>query len=545
MNTKIIQFLINLVQKYIFYIFVVLLVTVPWLSQSGYLFFVDFSWGQHVPLVWFDGLFFFYLAIHVLSFILPLWWLQKLFICLIIVFLLWGGKNIAEQFVSSKLQVYLVSLFALFNPFVYDRFVYGQFGILAGLGLLAMSVGYGIGYIKKRSLIDICKAAISFGFASQFSSFVLVFALPVGLLFFLLALQGRAVDIKRILIHILSACFIVLILNGHWILGALSQESPLYDAIANQIGYEDLYIFQPAGETAINVIVNQFRLSGFWASEINRYQGLHTLDRWGRSFFVTLPVIFFGIITGLRSKRDKRLSLGFFVLTFCSFVLALGIRVAGVRELTFWLFDHSSIYRGFRETHKWMMLVYIGYLIFFSIGLRQLFSFSFIRARQRVISVFFAFIIIMQAPLMLLGLSGQVRAAEYPPDWYEVDKYIIDGGCGDGILFLPWHQYMSFEFIGRIVYNPADAFFTCPTLQSHNPELSETHQFQEDQQPKNVYEWLEGSSNDSLLTSLPFTYIILAKEVDWQKYLWLDEHCQFEQVWDSENFRIYKRRYEE
>ena len=523
------------------YLVVVLFVVGPWFVQPGYTFFPDFSWGRYIPLDWTDSWFYIYLLARLFSFVLPISLVQKIIVDMALLVIILGGKKISEQFLTNKALIFVASLFTLFNPFVYDRLLYGQIGIIMAYGLLTYAVGFAIEYIRERRFKQVIWMAIMLGIGIQFSPHIIFFIFGFGLIFIPLLFKKESLSdfIKPIAIMF----GIIAILNMHWLFGLFSQSSIISSAVSGGIGHSDLTAFQVQGDSALDVVGNILLTSGFWAIGDGRYQALADVEKWGRSFWFTIPVIIFGLILGFRSRQDRRLSVGLLILLIVSVVLAAGIRLPVAREATYWLFDNFSPYRGLRETHKWVQVLPIIYTVFLSIGLRGLWEYKLIENHQKVIQFFLIVVIVMQAPFLLFGLRGQVSAVEYPSDWYEIDNFIInDSGCGNKIIFLPWHLYMSFDFIGRVVANPAESFFTCSVVKSRDPEIEGVYNDKGEEQNL-TSRWIEREMTLQNMEEqgLDIGYILLAKEIDWQDYFWLDESGEVERIKETENFILYKK----
>lgn len=527
-------------QDFLPYFFVAFLVAGPWFFQSGYLFFVDTVWGPNTPLNFMDNWFLFNSLAKLIAFVLPWPLVQKLFILMVVFTALFGGKKIAEQFIDSRVFVFVVSLFSFFNPFVYDRFVYGQMGVILGQGLIMAFVGYLLAFLKNRDTKDFVKSAIALGLAAQFLVHTLILVVPlIFVLIWIFWEKKSYFGVKKITLFV----SIVLFLNIHWLSGYLLGDSLIKQSIDYKINREDLVTFQPAGNSTLAVIKDQFFLLGFWASNSKGYQNLKLNDRWWVAVSITLMVIFFGFYHGLKSKKWSRFTCGFGLLFLVSFFLALGLWAPGSKQLTGWLFDNFSFYRGFRETQKWLVLVVLVYGIFLSLGISKLLEYKFLQNRKNVLAGFFVVVFVFQAPQLLFGLKQQIKVVDYPVSWYQVDRYLVKNQvCGKNIIFLPWHGYMSFNFIGRVVANPADVFFQCSVFRSHDPGLDGEYGGREDAFRQSIYNWAESGNNNSseIDNPLAIDYIILAKELDWENYLWLDDSDKFDLIIDNKDLRLYK-----
>ena len=163
--------------------------------------------------------------------------------------------------------------------------------------------------------------------------------------------------------------------------------------------------------------------------------------------------------------------------------------------------------------------------------------------------MFLSGIIIMQTPLLLWGLGGQVKPIQYPNDWREINEFIRlesykveSKKCDDKILFLPWHMYMNFKWIGTIVANPANQFFDCPVISGTNMEFGGIYDNSQSKEGRAVQLWLASRGRTDFLTANSFgvKYIILAKEIDWQNYLWLNFNPQVKLIKETEMIILYE-----
>jgi hypothetical protein len=231
-------------------------------------------------------------------------------------------------------------------------------------------------------------------------------------------------------------------------------------------------------------------------------------------------------------------------------VLAAGIRLPIVDGITYWLFNHFPFYKGLRETQKWVAVVVVIYAIFLAVGIKNLFKVRIVRENGFIVGLFLIGVIIMQSPLLLWGFGGQVRPTEYPNDWHEANGYIVQDqeqsdkkqSCKENVLFLPWHMYMSFSWIGNVVISPAKYFFACPVISGTNMEWGGIYDNSQNYEGGLVNDYLAAAGGTDMLSDnkLDIRYIILAKELDWRNYLWLENDPEVTLVKETETLRIYK-----
>jgi hypothetical protein len=531
----------------------VLFIVGPLFFAKGYVFFTDLVWGPHLTLDWTGSSFLSSAAIKGLSFILSVDLIEKLYITLYLGLVLWGGRKIARLFLKEQWLIFVASLFALFNPFVYDRAMYGQFGVVGAFGLMLLGIGFLLEYLEKKQMRQISFAGLSFAFTVQFSPqflfFIAAFYIFVFLPIFFIGKRETAGGIKSLMTKVIKISIILAIiafvLNANWIVGGVTGKSALGQFVSAGITRQDFVAFQTSGKTGANALGNVFMMSGFWGKDQFRYADLTTFkNNWGRSFFLLLPLILWGFWAGLKSKEKKYrcLAVGSLFLFVVSVILAAGICIPIGRELTYFLFDHLPFYKGLREAQKWDAAVALVYLIFLSIGLRELFSKKIIQRNGFVMKFFICAVIVMQTPLLLFGFSGQVKPTQYPSDWYAVNNYIVrDSGCSGNILFLPWHLYMSFSWIGGIVATPAPTFFQCPVISGTDMEWGEEFDNSQSPQGQAVEHWLSTKGATDLLRNNAFNihYVILAKEVDWRNYAGLDSNPELRLVMETATLKVY------
>jgi hypothetical protein len=538
----------------------VLFIAGPLFFTKGYVFFMDLVWGPHAAYNWgtsTNQLFLLNVVDKALSFALSADLIEKLYITLCFGLVLWGGRKIAGLFLKDQWLIFIASLFVLFNPFIYDRAMFGQYMVVAAFGLMLLGVGFLLEYAEKRQARQILFAGLGFAFAiqcsPQFLFFIAAFYFFVFLPGFFIETRGGAGGVRSsVTIKILDATkismviiVIAFVLNANWIVGGAMGTSALGQFVSNGISRQDLIAFQTSGKTGGGALANVLMMSGFWAKNQSRYIDLTTLVYWGWSFFLLLPFIIWGFVTGLRAKEKKyrAMTIGAGLLFLTSVVLATGIRIPIGRGITYFLFYHFPFYKGLRETQKWVSVTVAIYLVFLSVGLREFFATKIIKRRALILEMIVAVIIVMQAPLLLWSFGGQVKPVPYPSDWYTVNDYIVkDSGCSGNTLFFPWHMYMRFSWIGRVVADPAPSFFQCPILGGTDVEWGGIYDNSQNPEGEAVERWLETGERTDLLQNGAFNirYIILTKEVDWRRYVELNDNPALRLVMETATLRVYK-----
>ena len=519
------------------YALIILLIVSPWFLRPGYLFFTDTVWGPNIKLDWTSSWFLFNLIIKALSLVFSIAFLEKIFISSVLVLILLGGRFFVKTIVPeiSSGLTFTLSLFALFNPFVYDRALYGQFGVLISYGCVFFILAYLYRAKQLANFKLLIPAAIFSAICLMFSVHFIFLLLPFYLLFFV-----KVFRLKKFWPNFLVAVLIVLALNANWLIALAINASPLGNFVSRGITNQDLLAFQTAGRTGTETLTNVLLMSGFWGKDQLRYLDLTQIPGWQRSFILLVPLIIYGAYLGFKKNKTLTITLAFiFVLAV---YLAIGIKSPLTSGFTWLLYNHLPLYKGLREPQKWVAVIIPIYLYFLTLGALGLSKVKLVKNNQVLSGVILSLVIIMGAPSLLWGFNRQVVATTYPNDWTQVNSLLVNHaaqsyGCSDKVLFLPWHLYLSFGWIGKIVANPAPAFFTCPTLSGTNMEWGGIYDNSLSPDGKIVDTWLISQGTD---VAPAVRYIILAKEADFTSYLWLNNLSYLKPVIETPTLIVYE-----
>jgi hypothetical protein len=150
---------------------------------------------------------------------------------------------------------------------------------------------------------------------------------------------------------------------------------------------------------------------------------------------------------------------------------------------------------------------------------------------------------------MLGGFARQLQPVWYPPSWHKVNQILNQDKSEFQVLFLPWHQYLSFNFNHNlIIANPALAFFNQPIIQSENMEINNilTQSTQTKYQEINNLvlnpDNLPAATVINELKAKNIKYIIFAQDLknhDIFKYSFLDS-AKISKIYDSNEIVLYE-----
>jgi hypothetical protein len=536
----------------ILYTFLGLAITAP-LFKPGYIFALDMVFGPRIELpTEVTSSYPFYLSLWLLNHVLPAQIIQKLLL-LIIFFLSGFGAHRLSAYLIEKTKIknkfiqyapYYAGILYTINPFTYGRFMDGQFSVLFGYALLPFFT---------RSLFQLFLdkepnrwQAVRLAGWAVLISIVSIHSLgPVAVLSIsaaLVALWKSRHEKRRltnIFVHAAFSLLLFLAASSYWVVPMFNGSASRAELISN---FDDRYIltFRTGGSTDIGAIGNMLSLYGYWGEREDRFEV-------PREHLVYWPILA-GVIIALagvgwwRHRRDRMVNI-LAIAALIGLVLAAGLTVQPFSFFNRLLYDHVPFYRGFREPHKFVGLIALAYSALGSLGFIHLagriksWSSSWRQAALALLMI----LPIAYTPTLLWGGGGQLRATDYPADWYEIDQTIISKAKGRA-LFLPWHQYMRFDFADRVIANPAPIFFSGDVIAGDNAEIGLLER-QIDSSEADVIEPLLSRRDiqdaGARLAPLGVQYVILSKTADWEDYGWLDQQSDLRVIWESETLVVF------
>jgi len=233
------------------------------------------------------------------------------------------------------------------------------------------------------------------------------------------------------------------------------------------------------------------------------------------------------------------------VVLFGSSALIAAMLAAGI--LTSWLGANVPLFAGYREPHKFVGLVALAYALLAGSGVAVVLTWCQRHAIRLMLGLTIGVMILpfILTPSLLLGGGKQLAARQYPDSWFTVNKLLDQDKQQFKVVFLPWHQYMHFNFAATIMANPAENFFDKPTLVSQDPEFGGSSPNKPDPLRKLIGEDIlpQASQRTDLGTQLALRhvkYVILAEESDSQDYHYLSQQKDLRLVFGDGTIKLYR-----
>ena len=516
--------------------FLALLIMGP-LLFVGYIQTLDMHWGPiiTVPAVS-SNTWLLYTVLKALAAVISSQFTQKLLLLAILTLAGVGAYRLAaERPAQGKAGCYFAGIFYLFNPFVYTRFVEGQYLVLAGYALLPWAAAAMWRLITAPSWRHAWRAAAWVLAIALVNLHTIGFVLAIGLIMTLVGWRHSQKMWTWLGIGGALALVIGAIVLGPLLLGQSSAAHAIKTFDSSQ------YTAFATRSDVANVPVTALLLQGFW----NDHSGTFVLpSSLGVGWLVVAGLLGALMIIGLINiiRRHDKLGYALVFAGLLAWWLAMGVAWAGSAPLTNWLVAHVPFYRGYREPGKWLGVLALMYSYVGSRGVMQLED--WLKAKRWLVQTVTAIALILPlafAPTILWAAGGQLRSTNYPADWYAANTLLNADTTSFKVLVLPWHEYLHLGFVGRTVANPAASFFTKPVIVSDDPELTGVASDNPQASSGPVVNWLRGNAGTATtLQPLGVKYIILLKEADWQNYDWLSSDSQLSLVRDTTTLRLYK-----
>jgi hypothetical protein len=540
--------------------FLTLVVVGPWLS-SGYIFGTDFAGPRHYAFPNFPTSYAALQAVLALAAAaLPADVVGKVLIVSIFLtaglgayFAVPGGPFIAR---AAAALVYMI------NPFVYDRLAYGQLTVLAGYAVVPF-----VALAVRRLILapDVRRALVAAGILALVGVLDVHMALIAAVLSGVLVGTFLALEREireraaRLGAFVLVAIVAALVTSSYWLIPMLSGSGPESQTLA-RIGDADLSAFSTTADPTLGVVVNVLGLYGFWAEDTERFASMKEfVVAWPVVLAVILVLVCAGVVGGWKRvdsvdpDHTRPWVAGMVVALVVAVVLGIGIADAHIAPLIHWLDAVFPPYRGMRDAGKWGAIVALAYSQLIALG------FVAIRRAMRALlrspgsqevagSLLVA--MVLAFPLyygngLLYGMHGQIHPSAYPAGWYAADRALSGDPHPGRVVFLPWHGYLALSFVqnsNRVVANPAPDFFSIAVVGSEDLEIPGIRAPTDaDQVMLSDLVAKAGQGNwSSQLAARGFKYVLLAREVDWQSYDYLDRQPDLVLVKDYGSIELYR-----
>ena len=472
--------------------------------------------------------------------LLPFWVVEKLWLLL----LFWlAGIGASRLPFLMGVGRYYAGVFYAINPFVYSRFIAGQWGLLGAYAIMPFALTSFLDLLEQPNHRNAIKTAL----LATLTGFFQIHGLGLLILLFGLIYVCRCItsfrSARRSLAAITLTVAVFLAINLFWILRYASSTGLVFDSM--NIG--DLTFFGPSSPQDV------ISLRGFWLA----HAFLDVADLvplWWVSFIPVLYLAVDGAQRMLTNNSLRWLGLGLCAVGILSMILAAGPVIPLVKPIFLWTWDHVPPYRAFRDSHKFLLLLALSYTYLGAYSLQEISkaiwsSSAFVR-RLLLLGITLVFVGIITYGSPIFGTWGQLKVTEFPEDWQTVRSMLVDDEDDYNVLVLPWHMYMPMPWLPnrfKNVANPAVTFFNQSTIAGDNLEIPHTISQSSNPVSKYVEEVLARKESigqfGKAIAPLNARYVVLIKASDYDSYRFLYSEPDLELLFEGPNIALFANRW--
>jgi hypothetical protein len=353
------------------------------------------------------------------------------------------------------------------NPWVFDRMVEGQWGVVvaaAGLFLWvaaweALQASPG----PRRALVLALTAAGVAAFAPHMLGPIAVLTIGGGL-------WGRIWRDRRRVIWTAASLMMLGVLLSYGLVSFLLSDEPGGYGTLSQFTRADFTFFRSVSSDDYGLLANLAGLYGYWGERVGRFPLANQDAAW---WPVTSAVLVVAALVGASLQRSRAWLL---VCGLLGLAVSASTALPAGLDAAVWLAERIPLAGAYREPQKWSALWLVA-LVTLSAGAVESIAERTSRSTTAAAPAL-AYVLILCA-LLPAGLTqirtvpSIVEPAQYPDYWYRTEAYLAEAVPDrEPVVVLPWHLYQPLVAAdGRLVANPARVFFAGDLVVPQNLEI--------------------------------------------------------------------------
>ena len=456
-------------------------VVVLWqLLLPGYVLTLDMVFGPshvfYMPQGFLDTLPLSYL-IYGLSLVVPAWVVEKVMLVALFFLLFYLPLRFFPRELKSpqgEWVKYFAAVMYAVNPFVYERFLAGQWAVLFAYAFLAPLLYVLLAFLSAPRRSNALLLVAGLLLIGVFSLHALVMSiLFVGLAIVIEGMRllwrrekGRVIALAK---GAALVAVVFLVVSSYWLV-------PLFVSHTSAIsgfGSADNAAFMTAPDEYLGTIGNVALLFGFWGEAYPwslKFISPKDVVKFVPAALALLALIAIGAVASLRTRTSRRVAMLIALFAALALVFSVGVADGPFRGINDWLFSHVYLWRGFRDSEKWSMWLALAYAYLGAVGAGLLVEKLTPRLRIYAMTVLL-FVPIMYCVPLVGGFAGQIKPVWYPRSWYQVND-VLKTVPDCRAISLPWHLYHSLSFDNDILAaDPSAAFFDCTIVSSQLADI--------------------------------------------------------------------------
>ena len=503
-----------------------------WIPEPNHFWLLESFYGKIVP---YGGS----LVLCLIDHFIPASISHELLIFLMLFLSAYSAYNLAPT--KSTPARFFAALLYMLNPYTYVRILAGHWHIFFAYAILPLALKSFIDLLKEKSNKRMVEFILLLTFVGFNAHTLIIAFIAMGVIFLFWLERERSIDAIK---TVATAGIFFTLLNAYWLIPLATAK----DTVVSNIGSEDLAVFAPRIES-FSALFTIASMHGFWRD--GYVYAKDFLPFWQVLFVFILFLAVHGFISYYKDERIGIYVRSFAVIAVIGLLLAAGIQ-SPFSETFRWLFDHTPLIRGMRDSHKFVTLLVLVYAYLGALGVEDFYKgIKSRKERGKYIAIVVVALALITPPVYSFtffdGFAGQIKPCDYPEDWYEVNAFLNQDEQDCSVLFFPWHLYMDFKWVAnkdKRIATPAQCFFDKPVISGKNVEIGAI--YRQMYSPEQLYMdsllWKRENINKFGKSMVPLNikYIILTKEVDYKEYFFLFNQSDLMLVRETENLFVFE-----
>ena len=304
----------------------------------------------------------------------------------------------------------------------------------------------------------------------------------------------------------------------------------------SQIDYADIQIFGAKSFSDWGINIEVASLYGFWRKTYIFVRDI--IPFW---FVFIIPILYLSINGIIGRKKASQIPVGTLTLTaIISFLLSIGPH--GITKPLFeFLFENVNAFSGFRDSHKFTMLIALSYSILGAAGLQNILEKT---SQKKTLIIFTAstIIVLLNSFTLFNGIWNQLDSVNFPVEWQNAKKHILNQKPQQAVFIYPWHGYMKYKWNAtQKVYSPALFFFQPKAYVAQNVETENIYTYSTGKDQLLGHQLYKSKTTmkdaGTWLSLLNIGSILLLKEDDYEKYTFILKQNDIKLI--EENKRLF------
>lgn len=361
----------------------------------------------------------------------------------------------------ERLPRYFAGAFYMLNPFVMDRFLAGQWGLLLGYALLPFGLRGAYALLQRPGWLRVWPVTLWWWLMTVASfHFLYLFGLVLLIVGFL-AIVTRT-HRGAVLRSLAGVVGFYIALNAYWWIPFLLNNATQF------VDTTHLQAFGTRAPVAGSPWLSVLWLRGFFAPQGSSLLFTHSAVL--VAFVPLLGLVAYGTYRLIKDVRSRLRAFLLLLTAYVAILLAVGVAALGARQVYQFLADVVPGWMAMRESHKFTLLLVPWYAVAGAAGLLAIRPAIPKHWHLPLVLGAFSLVVIQVWPL-LGGAPGQLQRVQYPVGWQEVRDRTAEGT--GSIMMIPWRQYLSLPFVPapETVANPGPVVFEPRVLVSRRTDI--------------------------------------------------------------------------